>query len=116
VPDRLARIHGLYYLATGLFPLVSIRLFEAITGPKRDRWLVRTVGALAAVIGAVLLRSRGRVDRALPVGSAVAFAGVDIIGTIGGVLRPVYLVDGLIELVLAVAWSRARRVPPPGQP
>ena len=46
---------GAYYLATGIWPLLSIGTFEVVTGPKMDDWLVQTVGVLAACIGATLL-------------------------------------------------------------
>ena len=39
-------------LATGMLPLVSRRSFEAATGPKREWWLVQTVGALVTIVGA----------------------------------------------------------------
>ena len=48
---RLARLQAVFYIVTGVWPIVSMRSFEAITGPKVDRWLVKTVGALVAVIG-----------------------------------------------------------------
>jgi hypothetical protein len=48
-------VQGMYFLLTGVLPLISIRTFEAITGPKTDKWLVQTVGVLVTVIGAVLL-------------------------------------------------------------
>src|SRR5215212_885809 len=51
------RVQAIYYLVTGLWPFVSIRTFEAISGPKRDDWLVKTVGALVSSIGAALLRA-----------------------------------------------------------
>ena len=35
-----------YYVVTGVFPFVSRRGFEALTGPKREWWLVQTVGAV----------------------------------------------------------------------
>ena len=58
---RLARLQAIFYIATGVWPFVSIRTFEAVTGPKVDRWLVKTVGALVAVIGCALaLASRRR--------------------------------------------------------
>ena len=58
----LAGIQGLYYLITGIWPLVHMESFLAVTGPKTDLWLVQTVGALIAVIGAMLLASAsGRV-------------------------------------------------------
>jgi hypothetical protein len=40
-----------YFAATGVWPLIDMRSFERVTGPKVDRWLVRTVGALVAAIG-----------------------------------------------------------------
>ena len=77
---RLSTLHGGYYLVTGLWPLVSMRTFEFVTGRKTDRWLVRMVGLLAAVIGLAILRDRDRpVDRVLPVGSALAFTAIDVV-------------------------------------
>ena len=76
----LARTQGVVYLATGLWPLISIRTFERVTGPKVDRWLVKTVGVLVTVIGAVLLvagRRRAVSDDLVLVaaGSAAGLAG-----------------------------------------
>ncbi len=57
-PDELttwlALGQGLYYALTGLWPLISISTFQAVTGPKAEHWLVRTVGVLVTVIGGVL--------------------------------------------------------------
>jgi hypothetical protein len=47
----LLRLQGAYYIASGSLPLVSMALFERITGPKRDRWLVQMVALLAVSIG-----------------------------------------------------------------
>lgn len=43
-----------WYIASGLVSLLSRDLFEAVTGPKEDYWLVRMVGLLAVVIGAAI--------------------------------------------------------------
>jgi len=48
---KLPVAQGVYFLLTGIWPLLSMRTFEAVTGPKVDRWLVKTVGVLVAVIG-----------------------------------------------------------------
>ena len=103
---RLATLHGAYYLVTGLWPLLSMRTFESVTGPKTDRWLVRMVGLLAAVIGASLLARRGNVDRTLPVGSALAFASVDTTYSLRGTISRIYLADALLELALVAGWLR----------
>jgi hypothetical protein len=42
---RILALQALYYLATGLWPLVHLPSFEAVTGPKTDDWLVHMVGA-----------------------------------------------------------------------
>lgn len=34
--SRLAAAHGLFHVATGLWPLPHYRSFEAVTGPKTD--------------------------------------------------------------------------------
>jgi hypothetical protein len=51
----VALVQGLYFLMTGLWPLVSIGTFQQVTGPKINLWLVNTVGVLVAVIGAALI-------------------------------------------------------------
>jgi hypothetical protein len=100
---------GLYYVMTGLWPLVSIGTFQRVTGPKTDLWLVKTVGVLIAVIGWAIMLAGVRAEVApsvilLAVGSATALAGVDVIyGSKGGMAR-IYLLDALVELVLIVWW------------
>jgi hypothetical protein len=55
-PGRIALlVQGGYYVATGIWPLLSMRSFERITGPKIDKWLVKTVGLLVTAIGATIL-------------------------------------------------------------
>lgn len=102
---------GLYYTGTGLWPIVSMRSFERVTGPKRDRWLVKTVGVLVSAIGITLARSgrRGRVhpDVALLGGlSAAALAAIDLVYVARRRISPVYLLDAVPEVMLAVWWGR----------
>ncbi|HWP35667.1 MAG TPA: hypothetical protein VNM66_08725, partial [Thermodesulfobacteriota bacterium] len=109
---RLARLQGGYYLATGLWPLVSLRSFEAVTGPKVDRWLVKTVGVLVGVIGGALL-SAGVGRRPAPetallgAGSAAGLAAIDLVYAARGRIARVYLLDAVVELGLAAAWLAA---------
>jgi hypothetical protein len=109
---RLAALQGVYFLVTGLWPLVDIRSFQAVTGPKRDLWLVRTVGVLVAVIGAALAadaRRRSRGTTTLAVGSAAGLAAIDTIYATRGTISRVYLLDAVAELALIIGWLRARR-------
>lgn len=108
----VAQAQGLYYLVTGLWPVVSPGTFQLITGRKRDVWLVKTVGLLLAGIGGVLLLNvrRAAVEPEIPaLGSATAaiLAGVDMVYYRKGILRWVYLVDALAEVGIIAAWSMA---------
>lgn len=53
--ECLALAQGAFYLATGIWPLVSMRTFERVTGPKTDKWLVKTAGVLITAIGGALM-------------------------------------------------------------
>jgi hypothetical protein len=102
-------LQGLYYVATGLWPVFSRRSFEAVTGPKADFWLVQTFGLLITVVGGVLLASRARAEtttpevRALAAGSAAALGAADTFFVARGRIPPVYLVDALVEGVFLAA-------------
>jgi hypothetical protein len=106
---KLALIQGVFYVLTGVWPLIDIVSFQVVTGPKVDLWLVRTVGVLVTVIGAVLLsafRSR-RINREillLAVGSALGLAAIDLVYALSGRISAIYLADAAAEIALAGLW------------
>jgi hypothetical protein len=96
---------GVYYIASGAFPLVSMRLFERVTGRKTDRWLVQMVGLLAMSIGVSLLAGarKKKVRRptlTLAVTSALSFAAIDIGHAARRRISPIYLADAAAELLI----------------
>ena len=108
----LAWLQGIYFLLTGLWPLLHMPSFLAVTGPKVDLWLVKTVGVLIVVIGAVLLlgarrRAIGPEVTLLAVGSAASLAGVDLVYALSDRIWDVYLLDALAEIALVVLWGIA---------
>ncbi len=111
----LAGSQGAFYLATGVWPIIHLGSFEAVTGPKTDDWLVKTVGVLVAVIGLILLLA-ARHRRVTPeiallgAGSAVGLATIDLVYALSGVIAPIYLADAVVEIGIALlwAWSRGR--------
>lgn len=109
----LARAQGGFYVITGLWPLVSMRTFEAVTGPKVDRWLVKTTGLLIAVVGTTLLIS-GRKRRVPPEiallggGGAAALGTCSLVYALRGRISRVYLLDAAVEFGLAAAWIGLR--------
>lgn len=112
-----AAVQGLYYLGTGVWPLVSIDSFLKVTGPKTDLWLVQAFGVLVAIAGVVLLVTAWRQKVpleivTLAVGMAMALAGVDIVFVLRRDIGPVYLIDALAEIGLLALWAGAVSRPP----
>ena len=105
---RLAlRFQAAYFIVSGLWPIVHLPSFELITGPKREDWLVKTFGLLTAVIGVVLWRASSRPEpspdaRLLAGASAASVAAVDVWYVRRGPLRPVYLLDAIVEVPFAL--------------
>jgi len=109
---RLAAFQGAFFALTGLWALVHLPSFEAVTGPKTDDWLVKTVGILVLAVGFVMLvaalRLRVTFEVALLcVSTALALAVIDIVYVANGTIRWVYLLDAAVELALVAAWSLA---------
>ena len=114
LPALMALGQGLYYLLTGIWPLVSIGTFQKVTGPKTDLWLVKTAGVLITAIGLALTRAglRKQVPGEIPllaVGSAVGLTGIDVVYAARGRISPVYLLDAAAELALIAGWALALR-------
>lgn len=107
--NNLAIIHGLYFGFTGIWPLIHMKSFLFVTGPKTDLWLVETVGILILVIGLGLVTAglRKRVSfplSTIAIGSSLGLMIVDVVYVWSEVIPPVYLSDALIELVLITVW------------
>lgn len=108
----LSLAHSAYFLLTGLWPLVHMPSFLAVTGPKRDLWLVRTVGVLIVAIAlpiglSALRRAPSPEIFLLAVGSALALMLVDVVYVARKVISPIYLADAGAELILILLWLLA---------
>lgn len=106
---NVALFQGLYFLVSGVWPIIHIASFIKITGPKTDLWLVKTVGVLLAVIGAILLFA-GVNDQIttsiffLGIGSAAGLTAIEIIYVSQKVILPIYLLDSVLEILLMIWW------------
>jgi hypothetical protein len=105
----VARAHGAANLIGGLWPLLHMRSFEAVFGPKVDRWLVKTVAGLLVVNGMTLLATRSTPEsiaqaRRLGVGTAAVLAMIDLSYAPIGRISKMYLADAAVEIGLIVVW------------
>jgi hypothetical protein len=99
-----------YYVITGIWPLISLRAFETVTGPKTDKWLVQMVGLLAAAVGVPLLLAVLNNENVQPqmrlvaLLSAISFLAIDVWYSLRGVISKIYLADALIQVVIIILW------------
>lgn len=107
--EILSAIQGTYYIITGLWPILHMPSFLALTGPKVDLWLVETVGILVLVIGLGLLTAARRNQITFPLsiiaaGSAFGLICIDVIYVWQDTISAVYLLDAVLEIILLIAW------------
>lgn len=101
-------IQGIYYVITGMWPLVHLKSFEAISGNKKDHWLVFTVGLLILSSGLVFLYGALNRENVTPeiillsVANTLSFIFIDVYFSWKKVIRKVYLMDGLIEFLILI--------------
>lgn len=105
----LAVVQGLYFFITGIWPLIHINSFMAVTGPKVDVWLVKTVGVLVFIIGMGLMAAGVKRRITFPLafiaaGSALVLFFIDVIYVWQGVISPIYLLDAVLESILVISW------------
>jgi hypothetical protein len=108
----IAALQFAYFVITGVWPLVHMPSFLAVTGPKTDLWLVRLVGALIAIIGAAVglaaWRDRRKSDVAfLALASCAVLGLTDVVGVCTGVISRIYLLDAAAEAALILGWGVA---------
>jgi hypothetical protein len=110
---------GVYFLLTGVWPLVSVESFQAVTGRKTDHlltgdeadhWMLNTISVLiiadAVVFLAAACRRQVSVDVILlGLASAVALSAIDVVYVARGTISAIYLADAAIEAVFIAAWT-----------
>ncbi|MFD5326908.1 hypothetical protein [Streptomyces sp. NPDC127092] len=115
MPDAItvARAQGLFNVVGGMWPVLSLRSFEAIYGAKTDRWLQRTNGALLAATGISLLLARPgsegmRHARCVGTGSALTLLAADVVYVPLRRIPATYLLDAAMEAAWLTAWWTVR--------
>jgi hypothetical protein len=108
-PIALLWIQGFYFLLPSVWPLVHMPSFLAVTGPKTDLWLVRTVAILLTVISLTFLTAAYRKEYQPPIavlalGSAAAMAGIDLYYALNDRIWDTYLIDAAGEILLLLGW------------
>lgn len=113
--DGLALAHGAFNVVGGLWPLVHLRSFEWVFGPKTDDWLQMTTGGLLASAGLAQLAAATDPQggpahaRRVGLGTALTLLAVDMVYVPRGRIRPTYLLDAAMQSGWITAWLRTTR-------
>jgi len=108
-PRPTPLVQGIFFMTTGLWPICHLRSFEAVTGPKVDKWLVRTIGGLIAAVGTALVAGAfeartSRAIRILGISSSAALGLADVIYAARGRISKIYLGDAVVEGAIIASW------------
>ena len=111
----LGRAQGWFNVANGLWPLVSMRTFEKVLGPKAEHWLVITVAGLMITNGVAQVRASSvgetHTARRIGLGTAATLGLVDAGYAVPGRIRRAYLLDAFLQCGWILAWLRSSRDP-----
>ena len=112
-PSLMSKTHGAFNIAGGLWPLLHLRSFEAVFGPKVDRWLVYTVAGLLASVGYAQVKAGTSREwthaRRLGLATATTLLVIDVVYVPRGRLKWTYLIDAAGEAILLLGWASATR-------
>lgn len=119
-------VQGLYFAATGLWPLVSVETFQRVTGRKSDHliaspptevdhWMLNTISLLILAIAVVLLHAAWHRQVTADVAllgllSSLALTGIDVLYVARGTIASIYLGDAVIEVGIILAWLGTIRI------
>ncbi|MBJ6116605.1 hypothetical protein JAO76_00255 [Pontibacter sp. BT310] len=110
----VAKLQGLYWFVTGVWPYLHLKSFLIVTGPKADIWLLYTVSVLITIVGGVLLVAGIRKQvtpelKWLGIAGAAGLTGIDMYYALNDVIWDVYLLDAIGEVILILLWLWAGR-------
>jgi hypothetical protein len=106
---NILRLQTIYYLLTATWPLVHIKSFMVVTGPKIDTWLVKTVAVLILVIaicfiGQLLIKGLSLPVIVLAISCCIGLILIECYYVSTGVISRIYLVDAFLHVLFLVAW------------
>ena len=105
----LALAHGIYFVLGGAWPLVDMRSFEFVTGPKADPVQVRAIAGISLFLGAALLWCvhRGVVEspmRLVVAGASSTHAIMLFNNTGPGGIEWAILAQGSAHAIFTLSW------------
>ena len=112
-PNTAPFTQGVFYVISGLWPIVHLKSFEKVTGRKREGWLAQSMGGLIAAVGVALIvgsleQRPSRTLQVLGMGSALALGAADLIFAKRGTVSKIYFADAAAEGAALATWIIAK--------
>jgi hypothetical protein len=97
-------IQGCFYVIMGAWPILHMMSFETVSGPKKDKWLVKTVGLMICCSGIIFLKFADTdAAKLLAILNAICLGSIDVYYVIRRVIWKTYLIDAVIEAGFIIA-------------
>lgn len=102
-------LQGIYFLITSVWPLVHLKSFLYVTGPKTDIWLVQTVAILIlpySILFFYIAFTKKILQVYAVIGSicSLGLGAIELYYYLQGTLKWVYFVDAIIEICFFIYW------------
>lgn len=103
------RAQGVYYVATGLWPVVAVRHYMAATGQESHPWAARILGGVVVVVGVALAAELvpASLAKRVSLATAALLATGAAYFAIRGKGVAVNSVDGALQVAFAIAAARS---------
>jgi len=104
------RTQGVYYIASGLWPVVAIGHYMRATGQESHGAVAQVLGGVLAGLGVALVAGLvpPRARTWVGAGTAIALGAGGTYFAVRGKGLPVNLTDSLVQAAFAVSWLANR--------
>ncbi len=105
----LLGMQGGYTLLTALWGIIDIDSFMAVTGPKTDVWLVKTVSVVLVAVAVCLISHLYVESHPLPaillgLSCSLGLGFIDVYYHVKGTISWVYILDAVAEALFVIIW------------
>jgi len=102
-------IQAVYFLITAVWPLVHLTSFLAVTGDKKEIWLLETVSILLLPYCLILIHLAFTSENnvIMPIAALLSSLGLGVIEIyyfLNGTIKWVYAVDSILQFIFVFYW------------
>ena len=108
--SSIAVAQALFFVLTGLWPIVSIRVFQNVSASRKDFWLVKSMGLMLGIAGSIITGARSHQQTSplisiFAIGTAAVLMAIDLVYVNWKKFSRIYFLDAVLEFCIVAAWA-----------